>query len=84
MIKIFILTFIFSIVFLASCSQQENIENTTNTNLEQNLQSEIQTEIGNENEEITNTGTIQEEPVKEVKKTKSIALENFNVVLKED
>lgn len=82
--NLLILTFIFSIVFLASCSQQENIENTTNTNLEQNLQSEIQTEIENENEEIINTGTIQEEQVKEVKKTKSIALENFNVVLKED
>lgn len=80
--KIFILTFIFSIVFLASCSTQENIENTTNTNSGKNLQSEIQTET--ESEEITNTGTIQEEPIKEVKKIKSIALENFNVVLKED
>ena len=80
--KIFILTFIFSIVFLTSCWKEEKIENKQNTNSGKNLQSEIKTEI--ENKEITNTGTIKQEPVKEVKKIKSIAIENFNVVLKED
>lgn len=78
--NLIILTFIFSSIFLASCWKQENIENITNTNSGKNLQSEIKTE----NKEMINTWTIQKEPVKEVKKLRSIAIENFNVVLKED
>lgn len=80
--NLIILTFIFSSIFLASCWKEENIENTINTNSGQNIQSEIKSET--ENKEITNTGTIQVEPLKVEKKSRILAIENFNIVLKED
>lgn len=93
--NILILTFIFSSIFLASCSKQENIENTTNTNSWQNIQSEIKTEISKKEQD--NINQIERFSVKNMlkvwweterekinKNNKVLKIENFNVALYEN
>lgn len=93
--KIFILTFIFSSILLASCSTQENIGNTTTTNSGKNLQSEIETDIEPEKQEFINDlqkysiNTVFKnrwEVIREsnIKNNKILKIENFNVVLYEN